>query len=256
MAVRLQDSLFDSYSWLSGSLPRYSSRGVHPKRMSPLKYLKVPLGKIPFELPLLTLDSLRGIINSIDDGVNNVLNTDSLIVPLEVNNIRTYYKSLERNLVDVLGMSTTSGLYKIVIDEKNGVFYYATRGAIFDRELNPIMICSWKVASKEFLWEGRIKQQLEFTRPVLRIDANCFTSQKNAMERLVSKKIPSLVLPRFMKNPFSSGECANTPEVIIEDFHSSKFPFKIREVFPPSMSVRDKEFFDVVKDYKEELVCL
>ena len=256
MAVRLQDSLFDSYRWLSGSLQRYGNRGTHPKRMSPLKYLKIPLGKIPFELPLLTLDSLRGIINSVYDGVENVLNTDSLIVPLEVNNIRTYYKSLERNLVDVLRMSTINGLYKIVIDEENGVFYYATRGAIFDKELNPIMICSWKVTSKEFLWEGEIKQQLEFTRPVLRIDANCFTSQKNAMERLVSKKIPTLVLPMLLQDPFTAAECTSSPEVIIEDFHSSKFPFKIREVFPPSMSVRDKEFFDVVKDYKEELVCL
>lgn len=256
MAVRLQDSLVESYSWLSGSLPRYGNRGVHPKRMSPLKYLKVPLGKIPFELPLLTLDSLSGIINNIDDGVENVLNADSLIVPLEVNNTKTYYKSLERNLVDVLRMSTNSGLYKIVIDEENGVFYYATRGAIFDRELNPIMVCSWKVASKEFLWDGEIKRQLEFTRPVLRVDANCFTSQKDAMERLISKKIPSLILSRFMQNPFSSGECSVPPEVIIEDFHSSEFPFKIREVFPPSMSVRDKDFFDVVKDYKEELVCL
>lgn len=219
------------------------------ERDTTIKYLEIPINKDVFEVPMFALHALQRIIS---DGTVN--RTDAIVVSLADHGSKPNYKTLERNMVDVLESDFESSKL-IRVDASNGsenVKYYGTHGAIFDDGYSPVAMYTCQVKRTEIDSESHT-YSYEILKPILRIRPESFKTRGDSMEKFITNKlilagISDSITPCYYSNTINVLPEYNI-EVVIGDI-----PFKPIIADSPSISTTNKELLELVVDHIEEVI--
>lgn len=214
------------------------------------RYLTIPLDTEEIELPLFVVDTLHTTIYQ-----NNNINLDSanLVVEMHTSSKCGTYKTIDANIRQIIGASFINSLTKITIKDSSTV-YYGTYGALFDKDLNPLMMLIWKV-KRTPLDNLREDSREWFTpiRPIIRVSPR-IAQKENSMERYIFNKIitEGLTLNNF-EGIYSdifyySPQKTFSTQVIIDEF-----PFLISDSATPSISTTNKELIDTALAYIDDM---
>lgn len=211
-------------------------------------FMEIPINCPQIEIPTLILCSFTDPIIS-----SKEIKEDFLVVPLIYKGTGAVYKTLTPNIkAYFLSSQRPTGLGAIV--SKENQVYYVTKGAIFDKYFNPIMLCTWAVSRIEkHDAEGHIYWAYSFDTPILRIAAKVFTEKSDEMQRFVCGKFLDTFLKSRFLSPFSGyhsllrKEERYTPEVIIGDI-----PFRVQKTAAPSCDVSNEDLIQLVLAHPDD----
>ena len=215
------------------------------------RYLTISFDTEEIELPLFVVNALHTSIYHKDNNIN--LDSDNLVVEMHTSSKCSSYKTIDANIRQIIGTSFTNSLMKITLKDSSTV-YYGTYGALFDKDLNPLMMLIWKVKRTPLdnLREGSTEW---FTpiRPIIRVSPRII-QKENPMERYIFNKIiteglaltnlDGICLDIFYYSP----QKTFSTQVIIDEF-----PFLISDPATPSISTTNKELIDTALEYIDDM---
>ena len=203
-----------------------------------VKYMEIPISENRFEVPIFAMDGFDKAIRSNIRGYRNI---EALTVILNSTGYHSGYVTLDRNMTDVLlERFSRSRLALVNVKDKNNVLtYYGTQGAIFDKDLNPVMMCS-------FLMEKNQEGNYRCVRPILRIKPQVYMNKANPMERYIVNKIAPTCLSNSV---LANGTTRSVPKVEIDEC-----PFVIRTSDVPSASTTNKELLQIAINHVDEII--
>ncbi len=217
------------------------------------KYMEIPIDRDEeeFEIPCVALNQFGNLVTS-----NSETKYSKLVVRIYSRNYTPYYRTLNRNLQEILSTNIEgTSLIKTQLNPgvSNSDYYYGCLGSIFDKHLNPLFLCTWKIKRIKTAIEN--EDNYEFIKPVIRICSDVFTDQSDALQRFLSKKFPILALsssitpPMLNRNRFINRENPCKPMVIIDNI-----PFNIKEAEIPSISTENKNLIQIAIDNINEII--
>lgn len=200
-----------------------------------------------FEIPTFAL----GDIGHTQD----FLESDALVVNLERTGIKPRYKSLDARIRDGFTINfNTCKLWCLGLEGSPERMYYITQGAIFDWNLNPIMMLTWQV---EMRHEEDGSTTLNLVKPVMRVVPHLFVDKTDAVQRYICGKMLTTALgmgilyrlwisgcPSWLK----IGEGPYRVKVEID-----YMPFSLKAVEAPWVSTTNYELRNIALDHMEEV---
>ena len=234
----------DSYSMIARMYSRQEDPPVLPKR-----YMEIPVGTDTFELPLLAFTAFRQMLQRGYDG-------KALVAQLYSSGRMSHYKSLDAVMKDVLSTYLRLSLSKVKL---TGVPdpYYATYGAVFDKDLMPLMMLSWVMERRT---DGEGVTKYHYKRPLLRVSPRPCLEKADPLQRFIASKMVTTALGTPITVPYFYG-CS-----FIEQsdawYSRSRFnikveiddcPFIIRSSDTPSISVTNKSLLQLVANHVNEI---
>jgi len=214
-------------------------------KCTPSKYMEIPVNKDIFELPTFALSQFLDTIKAKPD-------LETLVAELYSGGATPNYATLSRYMKDILQERLSTHLIKIAIPVQNHdpIIYYGTHGAVFNRYLEPIMMCLWQV-SRTPKPDVPTSYDYHLERPILKVSPNCFLRQADPMERFLAKKLPAEALALNIR-------CLNSEEAqrykrYTVKVEIDKFPFTLKEGSKPSTSISDDSLIQIARDHIEEI---
>lgn len=215
------------------------------------RYFTIPFDTEEIELPLFVENALYTTIYSKGNDIN--LDSANLVVEIHTSSRCSSYKTMDANIRQIIGASFTNNLTKITLKDSSTV-YYGTYGALFDKDLNPLMMLIWKVKRTPLnnLREGS-KEWFTPIRPIIRISPRII-QKENSMERYIFNKIitEGLALTNlegiYSDIFYYSPQKTFSTQVIIDEF-----PFLISDPATPSISTTNKELIDTALAYIDDM---
>lgn len=217
-------------------------------------YMEVTIDSPTFELPIFManvfsppdrrwLYSSEQLENYLKDGKGTI------VAKLNTENRYCNYSSFAAIMKEVLEESfSRSRLVRVVTKQGENLFeYYATLGAIFDSNFDPVLLCTWTIERYED--DGTFKCRL--IQPIVRINPECFINRSNPIERFISGKFAQTALSITCNPPrtLTNGKKYNN-KVLVE---INKIPFKIKHADIPSISTTNEELIQLVKDNIDDI---
>lgn len=206
-------------------------------------FMMIPVNKDKIEIPAFALEEFA-------DYVEKKQSADILIARLECQNYKTTYTTVDSIVREIICEDPDKKLIKMCIPGYD-VLYYGTKGAIFDKDLKPLMMMSW-VFNKEKDAEGN--NVFSFERPIVRINPDCYVSQSNSLERYISKKIITQSLNSGVWAPTITGLRTDRVRYMTPKVEIDSCPFKIVQADKPSVLTTTKQILQTVTDYIDELI--
>lgn len=248
MARTLLSSVRDLFN---GGTAYGSGYNVNTEDSIVVKYMEIPLHGDVFEVPILALiafeDSLDRLTGASPDAMVIKLNTDHRV---------SIYKSLERNMRDILiDPFVEHRLIPIKVPEGDRtIIYYGTQGAIFKEDLTPMMLCSYLI--ERVAVDGGVKYKI--LKPVLRITPTVYMHRTLPMEKfIINKMLPACledVVELPYNNLFSRGlflPFDRSREIVKVEIDT--FPFVVRQSDTPSISTTNQQLLQLAIDHIDEL---
>lgn len=219
-------------------------------------FLTVPLSADEFLVPTFVLPSLKECSwggNSAPD------------VAVHLNYIGGYsdYKSLDAAFRDSLQCSyEKTRLVRLPLSKPTDKPYYATWGAVFDNDYNPVMMTMWRLSKHhEVINKGTsfesLRVRVGFSQPILWISPSVVINKGNAVERYLANKviptalsIPHVYTPYNLGAAFSSGSSSCYPIKV----EICKCPFSVKAPCVPSASTSNASLLDVALNHLDEIV--
>lgn len=215
------------------------------------RYLTIPFDTKEIELPLFVVNALHTTIYPKGDNIN--LDSTNLVVEMHTSSKLGPYKTMDANIRQIIGTSFTNSLMKITLKDSSTV-YYGTYGALFDKDLNPLMMLIWKVKRTP---PNNLKEDSTawFTpiKPIIRVSSRII-QKENPMERYIFNKIitEGLALNNlegiYSDIFYYSPQKTFSTQVIIDEF-----PFLISDPATPSISTTNKELIDTALAYIDDM---
>ena len=182
---------------------------------------------------------------------------DAIVVTLNHTGSTGIYKSLPSNIRYALE-KVYSPYHLVKLTPGGEDDYYATYGAIFNKDYHPVMLMTWEIDRVPDNSTSFRRYKYKMMRPVLRLAPEVFR-KSNAVEKYIVNKIlpETLALEdvdwpynqsrySFEGHPFSE---APTIKAVIENS-----PFSIRSANTPSVSTSNKDLLSVALNHLNELV--
>lgn len=210
-------------------------------------YMTIPLEDNHIEIPAFAVCGMRRDLHS-----------EALVVILGSTGSKAPYKSLSCNIRYGLEREYTSFHLMSITPDNDENPYYATWGAIFNKDYIPVMMLTWEL-EKEPLPDNT-DFQYKFTRPVLRLAPEVFR-KSNAVEKyIVNKVIPEILTLNGLNFPFREdlhgfykhhyGEVVPDVKIIVE-----YCPFRLSSVDMPSISTTNKDLLNIALDNLDEVIA-
>ena len=254
-------TLEETISRLYGGDSRSQCWGSRDGLSNPnVKYMDIPINQEVFEIPLLALDTFVDIVRNHIDGA-----TSFIAVSLNAIGREPRYKTVDRFMRDVL-LENYKNSRLIKLEVKQGsdtVLYYGTQGAVFDKEFNPVMICSYQIQRLERTVEVNagepdiIEYQYKLLRPILRVDPQVYLCKENPLEKFIANKMVNGCLEDTVYLPSGYTLCRNfirndesLPVKVIID----TCPFQLHQADTPSISTTNQKLLQVAIDHIDELI--
>ena len=208
-------------------------------------FMIIPVNKDKIEIPAFALDEFVYY-------AEEKQSVDVFIARLECQNYKTTYTTVDSIVREIICEDPDKKLIKMCIPRYDSL-YYGTKGAIFDKDLKPLMMMSW-VFNKEKNAEGN--DVFFFDRPIVRINPDCYVSQSNSLERYISKKIITQSLNSSVWVPTVAGAGLRTNRIryMTPKVEIDTCPFKIVQADRPSVLTTTKQILQTVTDYIDELI--
>lgn len=206
------------------------------------QYMNVPIFKDVFELPVFMLGKLsnRNLPVTPDE-------VDSFTACLNYTGTESDFKTLSSKMRNILiNTFNRARLVKIPLDTQGKNYYYGTCGAIFNKNLMPVMIMSWRIEKvqqdnpdKSFVYK--------FTQPILRVSSSVFTVKADSLTRyIINQIIPNALRNRYDAPPiYSNPLFPSTYESFNIKVDIGEFPFTLQKVNAPSVSTTNEELLNV-----------
>lgn len=215
------------------------------------QYMNVPVFKDVFELPTFMF---RELFNYDSSAIVDTV--DTFTACLNYTGAKSTYKTLSSKLRIILTqMFHTARLVKIPLDPLGENYYYGTCGAIFDKDLMPVMIMSWRV---EKVQQNNVDKSFvyKFTQPILRISPSVFTAKANPLTRyIINQIIPNTLICRCdTPQIYNNSLFPSTFESFNVKVDIGDFPFSFRKVNTPSVSTTNEELLHVALKHIDEVV--
>lgn len=258
MPRTLEETISRLYEGDSRSLCWWSSG--HGLSNPNVRYMDIPINQEVFEIPLLALDTFVNVIKNHTDDT-----TSFIAVSLNTVGREPRYKTVDRFMRDVLleGYKGSRLIKLEVKQDSDTVLYYGTQGAVFDKEFNPIMICSYQIQRLERTVEvnagepDRIEYQYKLLRPILRVDPQVYLRKGNPLEKFIANKMVNGCLEDTFNLPPDHMLCRNfirndekLPVKVIID----TCPFRPHQADTPSISTTNQKLLQVAIDHIDELI--
>lgn len=218
-----------------------------------IKFMEIPIKDDVFEIPLFAFNAFVDFTNDDSSEVS------ALTAVLDTNGHVPRYVSVDRYMRDVL-LERFSGsrLIKLETKRENETFiYYGTAGAVFDKDFNPIMVCSYQM--ERVFNTDEEKVNYIFLKPVLRVSPDIYLEKANPLEKFIVNKMISTCLERKVRLPMSYmlGNNIKVPSDY-EEMHVKveldDSPFIIRTIDTPSISTSNKQLLQLAIDHIDELI--
>lgn len=206
-------------------------------------FMIIPINNDKIEIPAFAMEEFA-------DYVEKKQSVDVFIARLECQNYKTTYTTVDSIVREIICEDPCKKLIKMCIPGYD-VLYYGTKGAIFDKDLRPLMMMSW-MFNKEKDAEGN--DVFFFDRPIVRINPNCYVSQSNSLERYISKKIITQSLNSSVWVPTVIGLKNKRITYMTPKVEIDTCPFKIVQADRPSVLTTTKQILQTVTDYIDELI--
>lgn len=209
-------------------------------------YMTIPLTGEHIEVPAFVAYAL-----------GEYTDMDAIAVTVNHTGDKGIYKSLSSNIRYALQkVYSPYHLVKITEEEED---YYATYGAIFNKDYKPVMLMTWEIDKIPVEEESlSCKYKYKMMRPVLRIAPEVFR-KSNAVEKyIVNKIIPETLASEDIDWPnnlrrynFVLHSYSDSPVIkaVIEDC-----PFSIRSADTPSVSTTNKDLLAIALNHLDELM--
>lgn len=243
-------NMFENNTWSHCHRP-----WQHVDHNSNVKYMEIPITGSTFELPLFATDTFyKLVLKEKDDKV------DAIVVTLNTQERMSRYKSLERAMTDVLTENYFYGRLAL-IEVKQGnemVPYYGTQGAVFDKEFDPVMMCSCIVERNKENEES--KSFYKLSKLILRIDPYAFIHKPTSMERFLNNKLITACLENtfYMPSPNLPGNhllrISRPTEKFPVKVEIDDCPFTVRPADTPSISTTNQQLLQVAIDHINEIL--
>lgn len=215
------------------------------------QYINVPIFKDVFELPVFML----GNLSNCDLPVTSD-EIDSFTACLNYTGTESDFKTLSSKMRNILiTIFNRARLVKIPLDTQGENYYYGTCGAIFNKNLMPVMIMSWRIEKvqqdnpdKSFVYK--------FTQPILRVSPSVFTVKADSLTRYIINQI----IPNALRNRYDAPHIYSNPlfPSTYESFNIKvdigEFPFTLQKVNAPSVSTTNEELLNVALANIDEIV--
>lgn len=209
-------------------------------------YMTIPLTDNHIEVPAFVAYSLQ-----------NNLDKEAIIVTINHTGNVPPYKSLSCNIRYAIDLAYSPyHLIKITPDGEDP--YYATFGAIFNKDYIPVMLMTWEMV-KEPVQDLPHPFMYKLVRPVLRIAPEVF-KKSNAVEKyIVNKILPEALAIGYMDYP----NYENGPSFIHHNYDDvspnlkaviEECPFSIRGTDTPSISTTNKDLLSIALNNLDELM--
>lgn len=216
--------------------------GEHPCPIEK-SFMIIPVNKDKIEIPAFAMEEFA-------DYVEKKQSADVFIARLECQNYKTTYTTVDSIVREIICEDPDKKLIKMYIPGYD-VLYYGTKGAMFDKDLKPLMMMSW-MFNKEKDAEGN--DVFFFDRPIVRINPKCYVSQSNSLERYISKKIITQSLNASVWVPTVTGLKNKRITYMAPKVEIDTCPFKIVRADRPSVLTTTKQILQTVTDYIDELI--
>ena len=212
-------------------------------RTTSIKYMEIPVDSDVFEVPLF---AFRTFCYMLDKGIN----ASTIVAALYSCGAESSYKSIEAIMRNVLYTTFGCHLSKIQIDGTSNI-YYATMGAVFDKDLNPLMVMSWQMER-----QNDEREPYNFKRPILHITPISFVRKEDPVQRFLVGKMLTTALDMDIPEPylftnrlhFKTNESSFKIKVEIDDC-----PFNIKGVDVPSISVTNENLLQLAAEHIDEI---
>lgn len=209
------------------------------------KYLEIPVNKEEFEVPVFALDNFIKMLKLHTEA-------DILVARLYSCGVQSTYKTFDSALKDVLSARfDDTRLCKILIPNSDKV-YYGTFGAIFNAELQPLMMLSW-IIGKEVDEGGNVKYS--YKKPLLRLHPDPCINKEDVLQKMLAGRMLSSILEIETYCPYSEDVIKQkswaTYRVKVE---IDEFPFTLKAVDIPSISVTNESLLQIAADHIDELL--
>jgi len=184
-----------------------------------------------FEIPTFAL-------NGVMDALSKETPPRKVTVPLSWRGLKVEQKSVKSKMNNAFVSPYQDGLVKL---RQDGSMYFVTNGAIFNEEMNPMVISTWLIRK---LKKSNFKYKL--VKPVLYVSASIFERDVDSVQKFIVGNI----LPTFARSTFHYDYhlyCILPtiepfrPHVIIDDLSSL-----VRKIVPPTINVTDMQLRNAV----------
>lgn len=181
---------------------------------------------------------------------------DAIVVNLTHSDASSSFKSLDPAMRNILKIHYNNrGLVRLPFTGKNSKPYYATFGAIFDEDFNPVMMTMWKL---EKLRKEESKRLLYVPiKPLLWVSPKVFIEKSDTVQRyIINKIIPTVLSFSRIYSPVSGGCLTRNghTEAMTVSLVSESCPFLFRSAHTPSISTSNKNLLDVALNNMDELM--
>lgn len=244
------ENMFENNNWNHCYRP-FQGVEHNPKVM----YMEIPITGNTFELPLFAADTFSEIVEKERDD-----NVEAIVVTLNTQEMMSRYKSLERAMADILTENYFHGRLAL-IEVKQGnemVPYYGTQGAVFDKDFDPVMMCSCIVERNKENEES--KSFYKLSKLILRIDPYAFIHKPTSMERFLNNKLITACLENTFYMPSSNLpgnhllRISRPTEKFPVKVEIDDCPFTVRPANTPSISTTNKQLLQVAIDHINEIL--
>ena len=213
------------------------------------KFLEVPINTPTFELPIFMMDAFTKMM--VDRTYNDV---EAMVCKLYTTRLIPSYVTLNRYMQDIINASyKDNSLVLLPVKQGNETkYYFGTKGAIFNEDFLPLMVCSWIVErTEEDNEESDRPTKFNLIKPIVRIDPSCYLTQNNQMEKFIVKKVPEAILNHRIIHvgSFAFNVCSRQPKIEIDNS-----PFNIRVTSAPTLSTNNEDLLRIAKEHMDEFL--
>lgn len=241
--MSLEESIRLAYG---GSIDYIPCRRRDENIDSDTAYIEIPITFPTFEVPVFAIDRFDMALR------NGYDSQKAIVAKLSAGTLESRYTSISRAMQDIIrGKYDTHALIPVTAKQGNDeIHYFATHGAVFDRNLKALAMFTWLVGWNK---EDNGDDSFYLIKPILRVSPECYLNKADSMEKLIVNKMISAVLSRTVYHP-ATVQIANElclQEVKVEICNS---PFHIKKPDVPSISTTTKELLSTATEYLNEII--
>ena len=215
-------------------------------------FMEIPINTSSFEIPLFAFRKFSDLMAN----VGQIESIDTIVAVLNTDNKVSRYKSADRYMRDILTERFTDSRLIRIDTALRGepVTYYGTMGAVFDKNFNPMMICSLQMERLCVTDNEKCGYNYVIVRPILRINPLTVLNKDTLIEKYIVNKFLTACLQDPVTIPYyrnskivAASDAGWTVKVEIDEF-----PFHIQHADTPSISTTNQKLLQVADEYIEE----
>lgn len=225
--MTINDALYRIYKY--GCCTRNCLNTVGTKNN--IRFLDISISEDMFEIPLYAFDFLNQIAYKDYSTISTIFKSGHR---------NSEYKTINSTVVNYINKPSAGYFISYTTKNKDNenVTYYISGGTIFNSDFKCIAMCS-ALVKKEVKYGEVVYKNI---KPIFRIDPECFSADKDEVQKYISGKMFSAVMNISNKDNMGIKVEIDT------------IPFITRKVEKPSASTNRQQLLKLVEQHIDEII--